>query len=127
MRLFWLTVLGCFLWVSTHEVVDHAACFCDTADTAGTCFDGHSCDFSTPGESADADDDHHDCDSHRHLQDSVVPARPVGKTVMMPGPLVIFESVGIHPQQYLLPSLTRLLYSPLQDPPRYLSAQTLLL
>ena len=124
MRLFWLTVLGCFLWVSTHEVVDHAGSFCDTA---GSCLHGHSRGFSTPDDPADADDDHHDCDFHRHLQESVVPVKPVAKPMMTLGTPVVFDAIGIHPQEHLLLSLTRVLSPSAHDPPRYLSAQTLLL
>jgi len=127
MRLFWLTVLGCFLWVSTHEVVDHAGSFCSPAAAAERCLDGHDHDSATPDDPADADDDHHDCDSHRHLQDSVVPAKPIAKPVMTLETPVVFDSVGTHPQEHLLLSLTRVLYPPEQDPPPYLSAQTLLL
>lgn len=127
MRLFWLTVLGCFLWVAAHEVVAHAGSFCDPAATPARCFDEHNHDSSTPDDPGNADDDHHGCDSHRHLQDSVVPAKPVAKPVMTLETPVVFDSVGTHPQEHLLLSLTRVLYPPAQEPPRYLSAQTLLL
>jgi hypothetical protein len=124
MRLFWLTVLVCFLSVSTHEAVAHAG----TCTCAAGFADKHHDGGSKPGDSADTDDDHHGSDSHGHFRGAVsAPAKPIITDLVMLGTPVAFNSIGILPQEHLSLSLRWVVGLPAQDLPRYLSAQSLLL
>ena len=124
MRLFWVIVLVCFLWVSTHEAVAHAGpCACPT-ESAGEHHDGEP----QSADSSDTDDDHHGCDSHGHFRGAVsTHAQSINKDLAMPATPVTFDSIGIHPQEHLLISLNRVFSPPARDVPHYLFAQTLLL
>jgi len=124
MRLFWLTVLVCFLWVYMHEAVAHVDVGECAEDSAGR----HHDEGSQSGDCADSHDDHHGSDCHEHFRGAVAAlAKPVIKDLGMPGLPVPFASRGMPPQEYLLLLLGRGLCPPAPDPPRYLSAQTLLL
>jgi len=123
MRVFWLIVLVCFLWVSTHEVVAHAG----TCTCAAGFADRHHDGESESDDSAATDGDHHGSDSHGHFRGAVsAPAKPVIKNLVMLGTPVVFDPIGIPPQEHLSLSLRRVFRPPAPDLPRYLSAQSLL-
>jgi hypothetical protein len=129
MRWFWLTVLVCFVWVSTHEAVAHAHVCGNPAESASSRHDRHADGTSTPDDPADADDDHHGHDSHEHFQGAVsaAPVKPIIKTLLVPGLPVTFESIGAHASGHSFLRLRQAFRLPANEPPRYLSAQTLLL
>jgi hypothetical protein len=128
MRLFWITVLGSFLWVSTHEVAAHAGICTDPAGSGNECCDAQAIELSRSGGSAGTDADHHGCDSHGHFRGAVnIPVRSIIKTPLMLAAPVVFDSIGVHPPEHPLLSMRRV-FRPCaqQDLPRYLSARCLL-
>jgi hypothetical protein len=128
MRWFWLTVLGSFLWMSTHEVVDHAGVPPDPAGLAHACPDEHSVEPSLPGDPMDTDDDHRGHDSHGHFHGVIgAPVKPMIEALVLPGPPMPFDSIDIRASEHSLLRTEETFRLPAKDPPRYLSAQTLLL
>src|SRR4030043_33685 len=102
MRLFRLAVLVCFLWASTHEAVAHAG----PCASAGT----HHDDTSQATDSPAKDSDRHACDSHGHFRGAVgMPAQSINEDLATPVTPVVFDSVGVYPQEHLLRPLTRVL------------------
>lgn len=124
MRLLWLIVLVCFLGVSMHEVVDHAGpCTCATESTG----DHHDTETG-PADSPHTDEDHHGGDSHGHFRGAVsAPTQSINKDLAMPAAPVVFDAIGIQPQEHLVIWREWSVHPPARDLPQYLSAHSLLL